>query len=204
MKQTTYRVEIELLTEMLGAVPKDKEVYETYIASKGTDNADELDTVPDGVKGTTGFHTDADGDIFLMDYVIKGFMKEAAKALRRMDKDSLSSKLKAYLQIINTQVHAYPRYIPIDLHGLELDDIQRPLRAQTAQGERTALARSDAAPAGSTLRFELVVLGDNLKAAVIEEWLAFGQYVGLGQWRTSGTGRFRVVRFEALADEAEA
>jgi hypothetical protein len=197
MQITTYEVEIELLTAMLGTVPKDPEIYASYIASKGEDNADELETVPVDLeaKGWTGFH-ELDGQPIIYDYVIKGFFKDACSMLRRGA--SLSKKLTAFKKVIDGLVFIEPRQISIQLSG-PMELIERPLRAQTAQGERVALARSDAVPAGSRLAFEITVFDGGPSEALIAEWLEYGQYRGLGQWRNSGAGKFALVRFEAVA-----
>lgn len=72
-----------------------------------------------------------------------------------------------------------------------MSSIERPLRASTPQGERVALARSDTAPAGTRLIFTLKVLGDDaVNEATLHEWLSYGEYQGLGQWRSGGYGRF--------------
>ena len=66
---------------------------------------------------------------------------------------------------------------------------QRPLRAQTMQGERVALASSETIPAGSYVIFEIAMLLDSHEKAVIEA-LNYGTLRGFGQWRNSGKGRF--------------
>jgi hypothetical protein len=79
--------------------------------------------------------------------------------------------------------------------------MQRPLRAETMQGERIALASSETLPPGTTLQFMLTLLSgkrdgekksktdvltiDDLKAA-----LDFGSERGFLQWRSGGWGRF--------------
>ena len=70
-----------------------------------------------------------------------------------------------------------------------MDICQRPLRAQTAQGERVALASSETVPEGSTMTFEIKCLLDTHIPAVIEA-LEYGAMRGFGQWRNSGKGRF--------------
>lgn len=195
METTVYDVELQFVEPMLGTVPKDPEVYSTYIASLGTDNDDELETVPTDPeqKGWTGFHHNGNGPI-IYDYVIKGFFKDACGMLRRA-KGSKSSKVTAYRKKIDGLVFPAPRQIEISLSG-ELALVERPLRAQTAQGERIALARSDSAPVGSSLTFTLTVLGTDVSEELLFEWLDYGKLRGLGQWRNSGAGRFDVVRFE--------
>ena len=66
---------------------------------------------------------------------------------------------------------------------------QRPLRASTAQGERIALASSETVPAGAECEFTIVCLVDN-DIDLVKEWLEYGQFHGMLQWRNSGKGRF--------------
>jgi len=190
METTSYHLELTLLTDLLGTVPKNTDIYAQYIASRTPENTkDELDTVPDEMAGWTGFHI-LDGQPILYDYVIKGFFKDAAGVLRRVT-GSQSSKLKAYKKIIDGLVFVTPRQIPLVLPtGASLGTIERPLRAQTAQGERVALARSDTAPAGTRLVFDLTILGQDVTEDTLREWLDYGAKRGLGQWRNAGWGTF--------------
>ena len=71
----------------------------------------------------------------------------------------------------------------------EIGVCERPLRAQTAQGERVALAMSEEVPTGATAEFDVLCMSDEHTAAV-REWLDYGQWRGLGQWRNSGKGSF--------------
>lgn len=92
---------------------------------------------------------------------------------------------------IDLLVFVNERKIPFVLpEGTELSDCQRPLRAQTAQGERISLADSETVPAGSTVEFTIKVLDDSLMKYVID-WLDYGEFNGIGQWRNSGKGRFK-------------
>lgn len=177
---------------ILGTVPKDKAVYESYIASKTelVDEAltEELATVPvSEEKGWTGFH-EVDGQPILYDYVVKGFFKDACSMLRRV-KGTKSAKVRAYKKIIDGLIFVEPRRIPFNLNGGEMDVLERPLRAHTAQGERVSLARSDTVPAGATLEFTITILGE-VSEDLLREWLDYGRLRGLGQWRNSGWGRF--------------
>ena len=188
-----YTFELEFTEPILGATPKSEEVYRDYIASKAalTDKqaAEELETVENAEeKGWTGFHTD-DERPFLYDYVVKGFLKDACGMLRRAS-GTKSSKLTAYRKVIDGLVFVEPRKILLDLpQGATLGVLERPLRAQTAQGERVALARSDTCPPGTTISFTLTVLG-GVTMALLNEWFEYGQLRGLGQWRNAGYGRF--------------
>jgi hypothetical protein len=186
---TKYSVELTLVEDMLGTVALNKDIYGAYIATKvnSPDKADEeIATVEElEIKGMTGFHRH-DGKPFIYDYMIKGFLKAACGAMRRVP-DSLSSKQKAYKTVIDQMVFVYPRKIVLQLSG-ELTTLERPLRCETMHGPRVALAKSEVAPAGTKVEFNLVVLGVATEA-ILREWMDFGQFSGLGQWRSGGYGR---------------
>ena len=96
--------------------------------------------------------------------------------------------MKAFKKIIDGLIFVKPRMIPFVFEG-PVGNCQRPLRGQTAQGERIALANSETVPAGSTVDFTILML-DPAHEAVVKEWLDYGQYRGLGQWRNSSKGIF--------------
>ena len=80
------------------------------------------------------------------------------------------------------------RMIPINYDG-EIGTCQRTLRAQTMQGERISLASSEMIGAGATIEFDVVCLNKD-DEELVKEWLDYGRYNGLGQWRNSGKGAF--------------
>ena len=145
----------------------------------------------------TVFPRDNQGRPFLYDYQIKGFFKDACSMLSRCGgKDSNgkkaevneSSKIKAYKKIIDGLIFVNPRRIPFIFDG-QIGSCQRPLRAQTAQGERIAIANSETVPAGAYIDVEIVLLNSEYDAAVIE-WLDYGALRGIGCWRNASKGRF--------------
>ena len=187
-----YNVTLTFTEPLLGTAPLDKEIYSTYIAEKRVENGsafptDELDTIQED-KGKTGFHR-VNGQPILYDYMIKGFFKDTCGMLSRVE-GTQSNKLKAYKKIIDGLVFIHPRQLPIQVVG-DITTLERPLRAQTAQGERVALAHSEMIAAGSALTFTVNVLSDKvLSLALLQEWFDYGQYRGLGQWRNGSYGRF--------------
>lgn len=194
MKTKHYKA---VFTEgLLATKPNDEKVHETYIAAKREEGiaADELDAEARTLaeierleKGCTVFHRTADGTPMVWDYQIKGFLKDAIKALRR-DPDSACSKLKNYKGVIDGSVFIKPRQIPLVLpDGATLGTCQRPLRAQTMQGERVALAQSEEAPAGTVIEFEVLTLAPGLDKALDECW-EYAQLRFMGAWRNSGKG----------------
>lgn len=188
-----YKVRLTFTEPLLGTTPLDPEVYTGWVSDQAAPQAEEeeLETLPELddllEAGTTGFHRE-EGQPFLYDYVIKGFFKDACGMLRRVP-ETLSSKIRAYKKIIDGLVFPSPRRITIDLNGDEIGFNERPLRAQTARGERVTLARSETCPVGSTIEFGLLILGQ-ISEAQLREWFEYGALRGLGQWRNSGMGRF--------------
>lgn len=201
---TLLKVKITLLEEMLGTAPPDPEVYRAYIASKAPDAAtveDEVESL--GVDAAadskmTIFHRDQDGRPFLYDYQIRGFFKESCGMLRMVPKKK-SATLKSYKKVIDGLIQVDERKIPVEMAG-EIGNCQRTLRAETMQGPRTALASSETVPAGATLTFTVRCLNPD-HAKYVREWLDYGKYHGLGQWRNSGKGKFSWELLEEREDE---
>lgn len=187
------KVKLTFTESILGTSPANEDIYRDFIGSKAPDAATVDDEVAaigvDGVveKGMTVFPRNEDGVPFLYDYQIKGFFKDTCGGLRKV-KGSKSEKIKAYKKEIDKLVFVTPREIPLNFDG-EIGLCQRPLRAQTMQGERVALAISEEVPAGATCEFAIHVLSDDHEKAVME-WLDYGMWNGIGQWRNSGKGRF--------------
>jgi hypothetical protein len=193
MANEIYDVRLTFTEPLLGTAPLNEEVYTDFVASKAANGStdDELETltVDQAIeKGTTGFHR-LDGAPILYDYVLKGFFKDACGMLRR-DGESRSAKLTAYKKIIDGLLFIEPRRIPIDLVS-EVTILERPLRAQTAQGERVALARSEMVSAGSSIAFRVLTVGASVPKTLLDEWFTYGQLRGLGQWRNASYGRFQ-------------
>lgn len=193
----TLKATITFLEEVLGT-GADPEVHKEFIAAHAPD-APSLEEEVAAVgaaaveeKGRTRFARTEDGTPMLWDYQLKGFLKDACGMLARVP-GSKSNKLKAYKKVIDGLVFVQPRMIPITMPaGTKISICERPLRAQTAQGERVALASSEAVPAGSTITCELILM-DETHEALVREWLDYGILRGIGQWRNSGKGRFSCV-----------
>lgn len=197
------RVKIRLTTAMLGTAPKDADVYAKYIQTKVGQvkpsdvqvplTADEEMELVNGTEnaGWTGFRSDSDG-LVIPAYMIKGFLKEAGATL----KDAL--KVVALGSRITQCVFITPNIV--HLGKTEPDGvIERPLRAQTMQGPRVSLARSDYVDAGTEIEFSVKWLPH----PKVKDWrqviitlLAYGSLKGLGQWRSGGYGSFEIVSID--------
>ena len=188
----TLKVKITLLEEMLGTSSANPDVHREYIASKAVDAStieDEVAAI--GVDATveksmTVFPRE-NGQPIMYDYQIKGFFKDACGSLARVP-GTISNKTKAYKKVIDGTVFVMPRKIYFDLSG-KIGNCQRPLRAETAQGPRVALANSETIPTGSSFTAEIMLLDEGAEK-LVREWLDYGKLRGLGQWRNSGKGRF--------------
>jgi hypothetical protein len=184
---------LTLFEEMLGTKAGNKEVYEDYIASKRPDGIDpkEVETLPleDEIeKGSTLFCRNEYGNPIIFDYQVKGFFKDSQGALSRTD--DAAQKLTAYKKVIDGCIFVFPRQIDLEMpEETKPGWCERPLRAQTMQGERVSLARSETVPAGTQLTIKIMVLNPKHWKHV-EQWLDYGELRGLGQWRNSGKGRF--------------
>lgn len=197
------KVKLTFKEPILGTWPANPNVAREFIASKSPDATtveDEIaaigaDAVAD--KGMTVFPRDPEGRPIFYDYQIKGFFKDSCGMLSRIGGKTETGKKKAvnesgritaYKKTIDGLIFVEPRMIPIVFDG-EIGDCQRPLRAQTAQGERVSLTNSEEIPAGATCEFTIVLLDESHEKAVLE-WLDYGALRGIGQWRNSGKGRF--------------
>lgn len=202
-------VRLTFTEPVLGTWPANANVAREFIASKSPDAATIADEVAalgaDAVadKGMTVFPRDAEGRPVLYDYQVKGFFKDACGMLSRLGGKTEAGKKKAvnesgritaYKKVIDGLIFVQPRMIPLVMNG-EMEECQRPLRAQTAQGERVSLANSEQIPAGSTCEFDVLLMDESHEAAV-REWLDYGGLRGIGQWRNSGKGRFVYTAYE--------
>lgn len=189
----TMRVRLTLTEEVLGTASNNPEIHSEFIAKKAPDaksREEEIEAI--GVdaeieKSMTVFPRNEKGEPIMWDYQIKGFFKDACGMLRKVPKTK-SSGIKAYKKEIDGLIFVQERQIPFVYTG-EMGNCQRPLRAQTAQGERISLANSETIPIGATLEFTVECLVDSDMDAVLE-WFDYGRLRGLGCWRNSGKGRF--------------
>lgn len=187
------RAEVKFTEELLATQPADPKLHEAFIASNAPDaptREEEIEVM--GVEkvvelGKTIFPRDENGVPFIWDYQWKGYFKSVCSAFY---KAKGKTYLPAFRKIIDIGIFVMPRRIKLIIPtGLEIGNCQRPLRAQTAQGERVALAHSETAPAGTTCEFEIHMLDEKMEKFV-REWMDYGVYHGHGQWRNSGKGRF--------------
>ncbi len=190
--ERTFR--ITMTETMLGTIPANQQIFSDYVNSKAmtpeereeeallqSGEIDEETGLPAN-DHHTGFFRDSAG-IYLMNYHIKGFLKEAGNILKE------AAKVKALRSKIDNNVFVFPR--KIYLAKTHSGVLERPLRAQTAQGPRVALAQSLTVDAGIAFNITIRLLDHKeLSWSLIELLLDYGELKGLGQWRNGGYGTF--------------
>jgi hypothetical protein len=232
----TYHVQLTFTEPMLGTAPSNPTVYKDHIVlrkfkdlkkvatgddlaklekEEDTLAAEEAALLPAEDKGVTVFRrydvaTKEAGKsgLILLDYMGKGFLKEAGEAMGIDEKSvwGLRSKLDKWLFIGKFEGRKFKadRYLPIMRDGKQVMEpdgvLERPLRAMTMQGPRVTLAASEYVNAGASLSFHITILplAETAKVKIteeaIKEWVEIlGQLCGLGQWRSGGYGRFEAV-----------
>ncbi len=202
----TYHIDLKFIQPILGTASSNPRIHEQFIASKAPDAPSLKEEVAAlGVeaveqRGTTVFPKTKDGQPFLWDYMIKGFMKDACKSLREIG-GSTSDKLVAYKTKIDTLIFPTPRNIKLNMpEGSCVRVLERPLRIDMPPYPRVALAASEMLDAGTTCSFDVKLLTDKTKGtkskpgvsleACLLEWFSYGQLRGLCQWRNAGYGAF--------------
>ena len=195
------KVGIEFVEKVLGTASADAKLHHDHVAGKSADAEkieQEMAALPVEElfeKAVTVFPRGEDGEAILYDYQVKGFFKEAIGVLLEfVEPDGKIGKAKlskwTVKRIVDNCLQVYPRQIPLVLPaGGEIELCTRPLRAQTMQGERVALATSETVPAGTRIEIEVEVLNDQLMPYVVKA-LDYGHRKGIGQWRNAGHGRF--------------
>lgn len=196
-------VKVTFITECLGMRPQDPDIVKKYIASNAPNPVsmkEEIVLAEGGIDEVventmTVFPKTEDGRRFFFNYQWKGYFKETCSFIQRFKLGPESAKVKAFKKTIdgNIQIQSDDgidsRLIFINIPvGEKIGSVQRSLRAQTAQGDRIALANSESIPKGSTCKF-LVTCPKELEGAIIE-WLDYGQKHGTGQWRNADYGLF--------------
>ena len=193
MKVHEMRVRIKFTQPILGSMPADEELYTKFIASKAPAEwlvDEEVENIPevDYDKGVTVFPQDKQG-IFLYNYHIKGFLKNAGNILKKQLKiKNLRNKLDDYLFIKERKI-----YLIRNGKIIQEEDgvLERPLRAMTMQGERVALASSEVINPPAEAEFTIQLLEHKeITLDTIRELLDYGKFQGIGQWRNGGFGQF--------------
>ena len=213
INKETRSYKIETITELLGTVPKDPIAYGTYIGPQKPDTViedvvdeKEIDNIHEKEKGWTGFMSDDKG-LFIYSYMVTGFLKNTGEVLARGDhgitvqkergtkgnKTVEEEKLKGIRGKIDRYVFTSPR--KLYFNRTEPDGVlERPIRIMLPTGPRVSVTKSDYMNPGLQLEFSLTLINNKeVTWDIIEGLFAYGEFAGLGQWRSGGHGRFVLV-----------
>lgn len=206
MKQTILDITLTTTEPTLGLASSNPEIQREFIASKAPDlekQKEEMDAVQveeEMQKATTIFPKDSNG-IFWWDYQMRGAFKGFFYQLIELGDCKLSKW--TYKRSVDLFLFVEPRKIYIrdssgQIYKTVDKTLQRPLRAETRQGDRIALASSELIAPGAQWDFTVRLLtGTNKKTTQaiitpedIKNCLDMGIFSGCGQWRGGGYGRF--------------
>lgn len=201
MNYEEFKIKVTGISQILGSCPMDKEIFSKYIATKADEaNKDlaigDVDNITDSADKVTGFYRDKDGSPILKGYQLKGFLKEAGKALKdQIQVAATASKVDNYVFILERDIPLF------DADGNRIKNIdgylERPLRAETMQGPRVSLAKSEYLNEGWNFTATIRVIESKgtakskpLDAELVKQMLDYGSLKGLLQWRNAGYGSF--------------
>lgn len=219
MKVTTLEITVTMIEPVLGLASANPEIQREFIAAKAKDAAkekEEVEAIPVPAeeqieKATTIFPKDETG-LFWWDYQMRGSFKGWLETLAELG-DTKVSKWGAK-KAVDKFLFVRPRRIYIrdgagQIYQAATETMQRPLRAETMQGDRIALASSEMLPVGTNWTFMVTLLtGTNTKSKLailteddVQRCLDLGGFSGFGQWRGGGWGRFSYLMKRVGDDE---
>jgi hypothetical protein len=145
----------------------------------------------------TGFCQDENG-LYIEHYMIKGFLKEAMIALKGQLKIMGRSKQPSIMgdnsikSAVNRYIHVFPEKIYLQHDEPDGQIVERPLMADTPQGKRVALATSDYVDRGTKIECQVCVIKNPFfEMKHIKDAFSYGEFSGLGQWRSARKGAIR-------------
>lgn len=199
---SSIHLRCEFIEPILGSNPGSQQVASDYVSKLAPDAKSRKEEVElygeEDVEDTltTKFYQqviDGRTRYYLLTYQIEGFLKAAAEALKRAGQVEVTAFKKTLNQIVfasgspGLPIERKIEIIRPPKTGVTTN--QRPLKASTPKGDRTALASSEELPKGS--KFELWIhLLDPRVADYILSLIEYGELSGISQWRNAGYGRF--------------
>lgn len=199
------RVRVEFQERVLGTLPKEPLVLQEYLQANANPPltpeqvAEEVVALPspngeseDKAKITV-FARD-DRGLHLWDYHFRGFLKEAARALRLTVPGRRRATVNLTDNLLQQYVYVFPRRLYLMREGKIIKEpdglFSRPLRAMTMQGPRVSIAVSEYVDPPVSFEAKLFILDGPITGEVVESLLPYGQLAGIGQWRSGSHGRF--------------
>jgi len=191
-----------------------RELEKHGIDAQVGDAEDGLEAIEEIGKKMTVFRRDEKGNPILLGYMIKGFLKTATATLDLFMKAKRGKKepepLSEYMVKKVIDLHFFPTYQIhfLDERGEIITDslvkvFERPLRGMTAQGERVTIAISEMIEPPCFMEFDITCVmpekvekllpqfsGNDPILKYLREAFLYGEYCGIGQFRSGQFGRF--------------
>lgn len=196
-----FALRVRFLEPILGA-QSTQQITKDFIAKRAGIELpeDEEALLPEKLeRASTVFHRQNESPV-LLNYQLGGFLKEAARVRNGyIVPKGGRAPLKNLQNKVTKTVFVFPRYLPLVMpEGVNFAELEktdgfwneRPLRAETMQGPRVALARSEQLPAGTWFDAEINLLQGEIDEVVLRDLLRYGRFKGIGQWRNAGWGAF--------------
>jgi len=201
-----YFAVIQFRDQVLGGIPKAKDLIEFWLRSRGLSGRDlkavaqetaievqAKETENHEIRNWTSFKKDREG-LFIEERQIKALLKEAAYVLRL-------SRIVGFRDSISHGVFVKPEKIHLLRAGKPLHEpdgyVERPIHVLTRQGPRTSVVRQDFVlkPHSS---FDLVVASPLVKFEDLQRLLRLGEEIGLGASRSQGYGKFVIKELKSI------
>ena len=206
MNMSQLNVLITFTEPLLGSCNANPELHREHIASKAPDakkaeeEVEAIDVDQAMERATMVFPKDDTG-VFLWNYQAKGQLKAAIGIMIETGDEKRMTKW-TYKRAVDSLLFVYPRRIYLkdekgQIYKEATEHLTRPLRCETMQGDRVALATSQMLPAGTQIGFTvkwIETTNAKSKLCITEEIvraaLDYGQLSGHGQWRGASFGTF--------------
>lgn len=230
MQFQTKSYRITMLDDLIGTMPKDPDIFETFLLKKMEEEKNEKPAMPKSKieetkieelvtlpktnqpidemplntvdeKGITGFHSDENG-LFIYNYVFRGFLKNASNVL----KTQADVAVKNFKSKVENYVFIAPRRLYLMRDGKHIKSIDghyiRPILANDRfGGKRVFIGKSEKVKAGCQIDVTInIVVQSDFGFQHLENIMEYGRFCGLGQARNNSYGTFS---FEPIGKKPE-
>jgi len=179
-----WHVRIRFHDYLLGGVPKGFEKLGTEEFFKQLKKG-EIETVPEW----TTFMQDDEGRPYIEERNIKAMLKEAAATL------GYTRGSKSIAKPITRGLFIKPSKITL---GNSIDGtLQKPVHVMTRKGPRSVVLRKDFVWK-KEIEFDILVASPLIANEQIENMMEVAQEIGLGDSRTQGYGKFKILEFKRI------
>lgn len=215
----TYKVKIRL-HDIVGGIPKTKELIEKWVNAKNKTKTKEerakirdahlelLNNVIDDTKESQGigFHRTDEGELFIEGRQVKAMIREVGNVIKDNIYTGVIAKGAPVTQIPQLRARAAEKLFCAEniilLGRTEPDEIlERPIHVITPEGPRDAIKVYEIC-FDVDLEFVLKRFVDKGKGVITEEAmlsiLDYAQDIGLGADRSQGRGKFEVISVEEI------